>query len=555
MRLAGLIYTRVSTGLLLRTPTSPNPAILTCLRALSLLSSSAAAAASPHQHHHQHHHHHRLHRLFSSTPPNRKVKLNAALAYKLFHYRRKKAIYKMLAIKIDPQTDVVLQGKYPAKAHAKRVAEFMGLKEGLLYLESAKEMLLEDCDSEAPFRQRRYFYYLSGCDLPDSYLTYNVSSQTLTLYIPPISPSSVLWSGLPVSISEAKSLYDVDEVRHTTPDLHKDLLASSHPIFGIECQLSPKLPEQIRTSIDTNGSLKTAIEECRAIKDAYEVALIRRANEITATAHHRAMNLVKSSVNERELEAVFTERCIAGGAPKQAYHGIFASGRSAATLHYVKNNVTLAGKLNLLLDAGAEYNNYASDVTRTFPINGEFTKESQQIYDLVLKMQKETIEATKAGTRWDDVHILAHRIAIEGLLALGILKDGSVDEILESRTSCAFLPHGLGHMLGMDTHDTGGHPNYDDEDKMFCYLRKRGPLRVGEVITVEPGIYFCEFIINPFLEDPKHSKYIDKDVLDKYWDVGGVRIEDNILITETGNENLTTTVKEVEDMYKLINDL
>lgn len=347
----------------------------------------------------------------------------------------------------------------------------------------------------APFRQRRYFYYLSGCDIPDAYLTYCFGTSTLTLYIPPINPQDVLWSGLPLSVEEARAKYDVDTVALSTPTLHADLStfaaksSPSGPIFAITGQVSADVPQVVQSGLHTK-ILKKAIEDCRAIKDDYEVALIRMANLITTLAHHKAMATVKRAGNERELEAVFTERCIANGAPKQAYHGIYGSGRAAATLHYVHNNQPLKGKLNLLLDAGAEYRNYASDVTRTFPINGTFSKESREIYELVLAMQKATMAESKAGVSWDHIHTVAHEVAIEGLLKLGILKEGTLEEIISARTSCAFLPHGLGHLLGMDTHDTGGNPNYKDEDPMFRYLRKRGVLKVGEVITVEPGVRY-----------------------------------------------------------------
>lgn len=125
--------------------------------------------------------------------------------------------------------------------------------------------------------------------------------------------------------------------------------------------------------------------------------------------------------------------------------------------------------------------------TRTFPLTGKFSKESRAIYDTVFKMQKECTAVLKEGVQWEDVHILAHQIAIDGLLSIGILK-GNRDEILKNRTSVAFMPHGLGHYLGMDTHDTGGNPNYKDEDKLFRYLRIRGKLPAGSVVTVEPGV-------------------------------------------------------------------
>lgn len=198
--------------------------------------------------------------------------------------------------------------------------------------------------------------------------------------------------------------------------------------------------------------LKEAIDECRVVKDEYEIALIRKANLVSTEAHNAVVKAARHAKNEQELQAVFLERCIALGCKEQAYSGIFASGTNASTLHYVHNNQPLEGRLNLLLDAAAELDCYAADITRTFPINGNFTEESKAIYDLVLKMQKECLNIMKEGVLWEDVHVLAHKIAIQGLLDLKILKNGTVDEILEKRTSVAFFPHGLGHYLGMDTH-------------------------------------------------------------------------------------------------------
>ena len=236
------------------------------------------------------------------------------------------------------------------------------------------------------------------------------------------------------------------------------------------------------------------------------------------------MRAVSTAANERDLEALFLKSCIERGARNQAYHSVVAAGTAAATLHYVRNDQPLAGKLNLLLDAGAEVACYASDITRTFPVSGAFSAESAAVYDVVLRMQKECIAMLRAGVRWDDVHAHAHRVAIAGLLRLGILK-GVAEDIFAARTSVAFFPHGLGHYLGMDTHDSGGNPDYADPDPMFRYLRVRGTLPAGSVITVEPGIYFCRFIIEPYLKDPKHKGFIDEGVLEKYWDVGGIRIE------------------------------
>ena len=373
-------------------------------------------------------------------------------------------------------------------------------------------------------RQRRFFFYMTGVPLADSQVVYDIETSKLTLFIPPIDPEHVMWAGLPPSPEEILAKYDVDEVKYTT-ELNAAL---AHVSTGKKTTVFA-IPEQVSDHVsflefeDKNFSiLKKAIEDTRVVKDDYEIALIAKANEISSAAHKLVLEKVNKVENESELEAAFLGYCVSKGAKEQAYHSIVASGRSAATLHYIPNDAPMGGKLNLLLDAGAEWRCYASDITRTFPINGKFSPESRAIYDLVLKMQLECIAMLKEGVLWDDVHLLAHKIAIDGLLALGVLK-GDKEAILKQRTSNAFFPHGLGHYLGMDTHDTGGNPNYSDPDPMFRYLRVRGALPAGSVITVEPGVYFSEFLIAPYLKDPEHSRYIDQDVLEKYWDVGGVR--------------------------------
>lgn len=186
----------------------------------------------------------------------------------------------------------------------------------------------------------------------------------MTLFIPPIDPESVIWSGLPLSPEEALKVYDVDDVR-AAPEVNSTLLCASSKkaVFAIPGQVSDHI-----TFLEFDDKdftlLKTAIEECRVFKDDYEVALTIKANDISTIAHTAVLKAVKHAKNERELEAIFLERCIANGSREQAYHSIVASGTSAATLHYQKNCAPLEGKLNLLLDAGGEYNCYASDIVR-----------------------------------------------------------------------------------------------------------------------------------------------------------------------------------------------
>ncbi|CAJ2510283.1 Uu.00g061830.m01.CDS01 [Anthostomella pinea] len=458
----------------------------------------------------------------------------------------------------DIDVESVLKGKYPAKAHAERVVEYIRSKvpgaTGVLYVEGRADKLLEDSDEPVPFRQRRAFMYLTGADLADCSLVYDVETAQSTIFIPPVDPESVVWSGLPPSPDQVLAQYDVDAVLPST-ELNPMLvnLGSRSPkstVFAIAERVADAVTF-LEFSHKDFTVLGEAIDECRVIKDDYEIALIRKANQISGAAHRAVLEQVKKAKNEYELEGTFIGACMRQGAKKQAYPSIVASGRAAATLHYVDNDKPLAGKDLLLLDAGAEWTCYASDITRTFPISGRFTEKSRSIYEIVLQMQKDCIKMLKGGVSWEEVHLKAHKVAIDGLLSLGILK-GDRKEILEARTSTAFLPHGLGHYLGMDTHDAGGHPNYADSDPMFRYLRVRKNLPAGSVITVEPGVYFCEFIIKPYLNDPKHSKFIDENVLNGYWDVGGVRIEDNLLITKDGSVNLTDAVKDPDEMERII---
>ena len=355
--------------------------------------------------------------------------------------------------------------------------------------------------------------------------------------------------------TNTKARYDVDEVL-TTDELNSFFAShSTQTVLAIDKQVSDTTTFSTTSALDI-AHLRTAIEECRVIKDAHEIALIRRANHISSLAHLDVFRAVATAKNERELEAIFVSRCMSLGARNQAYSSILASGTDAATLHYVRNNKAIeAGTLNLLIDAGGEYSCYAADITRTFPINGKFSRESESIYRLVLRMQMECYGMMRGGMLWEDVHAHAHRVAIDGLLKLGILYNGTPEEIFAARTSTVFFPHGLGHMLGLDTHDSGGHADYSDPDPMFRYLRIRGKVPAGAVVTNEPGIYFCRFMVAPAMkEGSKHAKYIDKSVVEKYWAVGGVRIEDDVLITEEGYENLTEAEKTVEGMEKLLQE-
>ncbi|KAI2787776.1 putative Xaa-Pro aminopeptidase pepP [Penicillium oxalicum] len=418
--------------------------------------------------------------------------------------------------------DQILAGKYPGKAHARRVAQMLKEKHGdagMIYLEAQRTRMIEDSDEAMHFRQRRPFFYFTGCNEPDAAVVYDVKKDQLTLFIAPIDPESVIWSGLPLSPEQAKALYDVDAVQYTN-EVNSTLasIASAQEGKTVAFAIDQQVSEGINFAgfAQTNLSvLKDVIGDARVVKDAYEIALLRKANDISTLGHIACMKAAGKASNEREVEAEFIKTCIAHGAREMSYHPIFAAGENGATLHYVKNDdsffyaattsdPSLQGqrKGSLLIDAGGEYQTYCADITRVVPLAGRFPEEARQIYEIVLEMQTQCIAMLKEGVLWDDVHALAHRVAIKGLLKLGILQatrrkfSRSVSAWLSSRMVWATI-------------------------WMFRFLRTRGKLPAGSVITVEPGIYFCRFIIDPVLESPELGKYINT----RYWSATGAWVE------------------------------
>ncbi|KAG6016721.1 hypothetical protein E4U54_000535 [Claviceps lovelessii] len=489
--------------------------------------------------------------------------------------------------------------KYPAKLHARRVADELGVREGLIYLPGQPERLLEDSDQPRAFRQRRYFFYLSGVDFEDCAITYEIGHDKLTLWIPYVEPRQVLWFGSKPSAAECQRRYDVDEVRYTT-QLGKFLRnyaadPSAPTTYILHPDQAPDLGRSSSSSSSSNSNsnssqlrlddalLQLAMDRARVIKTGYEVAMIRRANDISSAAHRRVAERITRLSNERQTEAIIQAVCIANGSRSQAYPIIAGAGSNGATLHYGSNNASLRNKQCLVLDAGCEWNCYASDITRTLPLSGSWSPKAAAVHTIVQRMQEKCIRQVRPGKLWRDIHLLAVQIGLEGLLALGILK-GPRDEVARAGTMAAFFPHGLGHHVGLDVHDVSGSLALAAADArgvqldhgkrvmvtpvMLAHLlresdndkqqaaeagagagagaagRKSQYLLPNMVVTVEPGIYFCrEYLEGYFLHNPSHSRFIDWDVLEGYYDVGGVRIEDCILVTHDGYENLTTAPK------------
>lgn len=392
------------------------------------------------------------------------------------------------------------------------------------------------------------------------------SQVTSVLLIPDLDNDDVMWSGLPLTPDEVAKELDVSQVK-TVSDLDKI-------IQDIPCDTIQVLPTYSLPSASASGKAKTAtdknllmaVQRARLIKTPVEIDLIQQANDISSRAHEGVMRALGTGDMKSEWEAgaIFSYHCARNRAKSLAYEIIAASGTSAGTLHYIKNKASFpsTGEGNLLLlDAGCEYNNYAADITRTFPIGngGQFSPEAKAVYQLVEEMQDAAFTRIKPGCSWERLQILMHKTAAAGLVKMGIFKRpehglqhsvsataGSgtqggeelqrddaredrernqlVQEIVASGITTAFFPHGLGHMLGLDVHDCpqASRPDGPGEDRLLRYLRYRGDLEEGHVITVEPGIYFNPFLLQPW----KDSPYLDHEVLRKYMPVGGVRIED-----------------------------
>ncbi|KAI9808155.1 MAG: hypothetical protein M1825_004612 [Sarcosagium campestre] len=466
-------------------------------------------------------------------------------------------------------------GKYPAKLHASSTVSHLKATHGLIYLRGADIELYRDSDQPRTFRQDRYFFYLSGVDEPGCHILYDISRRVLTLYIPRDTVFSIVWNGPKLTREDAIRGYDVDDVRFAdTVESDIETWISTHrhgPLFLLHRDDLMALAGETGVHVGSRKDsvvLQGAIDRARLRKSAHEIGLIRHANDITARAHRAVLQKIERLDNEAQIEAVFLEACISRGAKQQAYEVIAASGNHASTLHYIRNDAPLKPKQLVCLDAGCEWKCYASDVTRTFPTSGGWTDTSKAIYDIVQQMQSACIKRIRPGVRFLDLQRLAHGIAVEGLLQLGILHGGTKAEILAAKTSSAFFPHGLGHHLGLEVHDvftpellgrsssTSSYAAFyalqdptaidEDEADATSSLNSDPDLQILDadmVVTVEPGIYFCKPLIQTFTQFPRHARYINTNVLEKYWAVGGVRIEDDVLVTARGYEVLSSAPK------------
>lgn len=404
---------------------------------------------------------------------------------------------------------------------------------------SSSEEFLRNGDSTFAFRQSSDLYYLTGFKEAQScvVLIPGRPQGECLLFCQEKDPLKEMWNGRLMGPENAAETLGVDDAFPISDidDILPGLIEGRERVYyamGRDEQFDHQVMEwvkvirsKVRSGVHSPGEflvLDHLLHEMRLIKSRAEINLMRESGQVAVHAHKRAMEICKPGMFEYELEAEYLHEFARTGCRSPAYNSIVASGENACILHYTENNAQMKNGDLVLIDAGCEYEYYASDITRTFPVNGKFSKEQKAIYELVLKAQLDAIKAVKPGNHWDDSHKVTVKVITQGLVKLGILK-GKVDTLIKKGAYRDFYMHRAGHWLGMDVHDVGDY-KIDGNWRL---------LEPGMVLTVEPGIYIAS-----------GNKNVDK----KWWGIG-VRIEDDVAVTADGHEVLTDGLpKSVEEI-------
>lgn len=420
------------------------------------------------------------------------------------------------------------------RARRQRVIEEMG--EGVMVIATAPEVA-RNRDTHYPYRHDSYFYWLTGFAEPEAVVVLVAGSEPRhILFCRERNEEREIWDGFRHGPEAAREAFAFDEAHaYDALDAEMPGLLENQPqlayIIGRDMAWDAKIVDwlnsvraRVRTGVQAPNRLTDAriwLDEMRLLKDDHELALMRRAAEISSGAHRAAMRATRPGIHEYEIEAELLSAFRRGGAAGPAYNSIVASGANACVLHYIFNDKPLRDGDLILIDAAAEFGSYAADITRTFPVNGRFSGAQRDVYELVLAAQTAAIAAVRPGKHWNSPHEAAVRVLTQGMIDLGLL-EGEVDGLIEAGAYSRFYMHRTGHWLGMDVHDAG-------EYKLKGEWR---PLVPNMTLTVEPGLYI---------------RAAD-DVPEAFHDIG-IRIEDDVLVTATGCEVLTTpprTVAEIE---------
>lgn len=422
--------------------------------------------------------------------------------------------------------------------YARRRKNLMALMEpnSIAIIPSADEQM-RSRDTEHPFRQDSDFYYLSGFVEPDAVLVLAPGRRhgQFVMFCRDKDPDMELWHGYRAGPEGVCDKYAADDAFPIgdIDDILPGLIEGRDRVYysmGRSADFDRQIMSWVNSirSKESSGAvppgeftdLNHMVHDLRLIKSAAEQRLMRRAGEITARGHRRAMSHCRPAQYEYQLEAELTHEFASSGARHLAYPCIVGSGANACTLHYLDNSDTMRDGELVLIDAGCELEYYASDVSRTFPVNGRFNREQRALYELVLQAQLAAIDAIKPGNNWNQPHDASVRVITEGLVELGLLK-GRVDNLVRKEAYRDFYMHRVGHWLGLDVHDVGDY-RVGDEWRQ---------LEPGMVMTVEPGIY-----VSP-----------DNRKVAKKWRGIGIRIEDDVLVTAGGCEVITSGVPKTVD--------
>jgi Xaa-Pro aminopeptidase len=424
-----------------------------------------------------------------------------------------------------------------------QLAEFMKRmdQESVAIIPAAREATRSN-DTQYRYRQDSDFFYLTGFEEPGSIAIIAPGRDPqYTLFVRPRDPEREIWDGKRAGVDGAKSEFGAQEafpIAEFDGKLREILDGALNLYYrlGVNPDLDNTIVSEIarmralnrkpihppRTIIDP----ATIVHEQRVFKSDDEIELMQTAADIAAEAHVEAMKTVRAGMKEYEIEAMIEQIFRRHGAAGPSYTSIIGGGANATVLHYIENSGELRDGELLLIDAGAEYKGYASDITRTFPINGKYSKAQREIYDLVLETQMSCVEMVRPGTTHDQLKAHSVEMLTEGMVRLGLLK-GDPQELIKEKKHEQFYMHGLGHLLGIDVHDVG----------IYYYDKQSRALEPGTVMTVEPGLY-----INPNT----------KDIPEQYLGIG-VRIEDDVLCTANGPRVLTDKVpKQAEEIEALM---
>ncbi len=432
-----------------------------------------------------------------------------------------------------------------------------GLEDAVVVVPGGLVLPVEGSDQHYGFRAHDDHYYLSGTRAPGQVLVLD-PEEGWTLFAFVASQEDRVWHGDSAPIEAQGEAYGVDSVRPIA-ELGTWLgeragrpaaLLGSHDVLEqpIGYDLHPGHLEGLAFDADLIGRLQGRLTAARRIKDDVELDLMRAAAVCSHAGHHAGMTLARAGMTERALQVEIDAGFQRAGAERPAYGTIAATGSNAAVLHAHPGARPLAEGDMVLVDAGAEFDGYDSDVTRTWPVSATFTASQRAIYDIVLDVQRTAIAGLAPGVEYRDLHMQAARGVAAGLVDFGLLR-GDVEGLVERDAHALFLPHGLGHLIGLATHDVGGYAEGRERSERpgLKFLRIDLPMEAGHVVTIEPGIYFVPALLQDAELRHKHHDDVNWELADSMLAWGGIRIEDDVLVTESGSEVLTADIPKLPD--------